>query len=268
MADRSILLFGGGRMGLAMLRGWIDAGFQAAINIIEPTPGNELIRLVQVNGCSLNGPAVPRTGQAIILAVKPQIVMELREVASAAVSSDTLVISIMAGKTLADLGGLFPNASAFIRAAPNLPAAVGRGVTVAKAGEGCSPAQRAFAGHLLSGTGFLEWFEDEALMDIATALSGSGPGYLFYIADCLTQAGIAAGLDPGISEKLARATFAGVGEMLRLSEKSAAELRRDVTSPAGTTEAGLRVLMANDRMATLFTDTVAAAVARSRELAG
>jgi pyrroline-5-carboxylate reductase len=269
MTDRSILLFGGGRMGLAMLKGWVDAGFDAAaIAIVDPAPGPELIAFAEQWGCPLNAPLAPRPGQAIVVAVKPQIVAHLRGAVAAATASDTLLVSIMAGQRLADLGRLFPGVAAFIRAVPNLPAAVGRGMTVAIAGPDCSTAQRAFAEELLAGTGALEWFAEEAAMDAATALSGSGPGYIFYIADCLTRAGVEAGLAPPVAERLARMTLAGAGEMLRVSAKSAAELRRDVTSPAGTTEAGLRVLMADDRLQAMFNATVAAARDRARELAG
>ncbi len=269
MADRSILLFGGGRMGFAMARGWVAAGFDpAAIAIVEPAPGAALLSFAHSSGCRLNPPLAAREGQAVVLAVKPQMAADLAASVAAVARADTLVLSIMAGKTLHDLGRLFRDVSAFVRAAPNLPAAVGRGMTVALAGTGCSPAEREFAADLLSGTGALLWFDDEALMDVATALSGSGPGYIFYIADCLTQAGVAAGLAQPVAETLARMTIAGAGEMLRVSDRSAADLRRDVTSPAGTTEAGLRVLMADGALQARLTATVAAALARSRELAG
>lgn len=269
MADQSILLFGGGRMGLALLRGWIAAGIEgAAISVVEPAPSEALRNLAGEVGFGVNASLAPRVGQAVVIAVKPQVVAEIADSVAAVVCSDTLILSVMAGKTLADLGRLFPGCGAFVRAAPNLPAAVGRGMTIAFAGSGCSPGQRDLAGRLLAGTGMLEWFEDERAMDAATALSGSGPAYIFYVADCLTQAGVAAGLARPVAERLARMTIAGAGEMLRICDRSAADLRRDVTSPGGTTEAGLRVLMTDGTLRALMTETVAAALARSRALAG
>jgi pyrroline-5-carboxylate reductase len=269
MIEQAILLFGGGRMGLALARGWVDARFDpAAINIVDPAPNDELLSFVHERRCRLNERPAAQPGQVIVLAVKPQVVADLDVSIAAAAAPDTLLVSIMAGKTIADLGRLCPDISALVRAAPNLPAAVGRSMTVAIAGTDCSAEQQALAEKLLSATGSLEWFDDESLMDVATALSGSGPGYLFYVVDCLTQAGVAAGLAEPVAERLARMTLAGSGEMLRIGDKSAAELRRNVTSPAGTTEAGLRVLMAEGRLQMLFTETVAAALERSRELAG
>jgi pyrroline-5-carboxylate reductase len=269
ITDDSIVLFGGGRMGAAMLRGWIGGGMTPSrVTVIDPTPPAELAAYAATTGIALNGSIRQAPAQVIVLAVKPQKAGELRAALGAIVAPDTLVLSIMAGKTLADLARLAPGTEAIVRAVPNLPAAVGRGATVAVASGACSAAQRDRAARLLASAGTFDWIDDETLMDVVTGLSGSGPAYLFYLADCLTEAGIAAGLPVTIAERLARATVAGAGEMLRLSDKSAAELRRDVTSPAGTTEVGLRVLMAGGTLQALMTGTVAAATQRASELAG
>ncbi|MES2288110.1 MAG: pyrroline-5-carboxylate reductase [Pseudomonadota bacterium] len=268
--DNSIILFGGGRMGSAMLRGWLAGGgvSPATVTVIDPMPTDELLAFAADAGFALNRPPVAASGQTVVLAVKPQKVGELADTLGALVQGDTLVLSIMAGKTLADLAQLCPGAGAIVRAMPNLPAAVGAGATVGVVSQGATIEQRAVAEKMLGSTGAFEWLEDESMIDAATGLSGSGPAYLFYLADCLTDAGIKAGLPLAISERLARATIAGAGEMLRVSEKSATELRRDVTSPAGTTEAGLKVLMKDDLLQDLVTATVRAAADRARELAG
>jgi pyrroline-5-carboxylate reductase len=150
---------------------------------------------------------------------------------------------------------------------PNTPAAIGRGITVAVP-RGASAAQRDLADRLLAATGSVEWVEDEGLMDAVTAVSGSGPAYVFLLAEALAAAGVEAGLPPALAAKLARETVAGSGELLHRSELDAAELRQNVTSPGGTTAAALDVLMSKDGMAALMTKAVAAATKRSRELAG
>jgi pyrroline-5-carboxylate reductase len=256
-------------MGSALLRGWLSSGIEAGdINVVDPYPSPELDALAREAGFAVNAPIIARAGQTLVLAVKPQKIAELATEQAALAGGDTLIVSIMAGKTIDNLAQLFPRSASFVRAMPNLPAAVGRGATVAVASSGCTPAHRDLAERLLGSSGTLEWLEDEALIDAATGVSGSGPAYLFYLCDCLTEAGLAAGLPYPIAERLARQTIAGAGEMLRVSEKSAEQLRRDVTSPAGTTEAGLKVLMADGLLAGLVDRTVAAAAGRARELAG
>lgn len=255
-------------MGSALLRGWLAGGIDAAdVNVVDPTPAPELAELAREAGFAVNAPVEARAGQTFVLAVKPQKIAELAADHAEAMGNDALIVSIMAGKTVANLAQLFPRSSSFVRAMPNLPAAVGRGATVAIASGDCTAAHRALAERLLGGSGTLEWLDDEALIDAATGVSGSGPAYLFYLCDCLTAAGIAAGLPQPIAERLARQTIAGAGEMLRVSGKSAEQLRREVTSPAGTTEAGLRVLMADGLLTDLVERTVAAATARAQELA-
>jgi len=176
-------------------------------------------------------------------------------------------MSIMAGKTLLYLSGALNAACALVRAMPNTPAAIGRGITVAVP-RNASAAQRGLAHRLLSAIGTVEWVEDETLMDAVTAVSGSGPAYVFLLAEALAQAGVAAGLPPPLAQKLARETVAGSGELLHQSPLDAAVLRENVTSPGGTTAAALQVLIGSDGVAPLMQRAVAAATARSRELAG
>jgi pyrroline-5-carboxylate reductase len=266
---RSILLFGGGRMGSALVRGWLAGGIApASINVVDPAPSPALVALAASGGIGLNAPVGPAPEQVVVLAVKPQKAGELADALQGLAAPGTMIVSIMAGKTLGDLERLCPAASAFVRAHPNLPAAIGCGITAASASAGCSVDQRAFIARLFECVGSFEWLDGEALLDVVTGLSGSGPAYVFYLADCLTLAGIEAGLPAAIAERLARATISGAGAMLRSDGRSAGELRRDVTSPAGTTEAGLRVLMADAALQGLIGRTVAAAIARARALAG
>jgi pyrroline-5-carboxylate reductase len=173
----------------------------------------------------------------------------------------------MAGRTLQFLEAALPDA-AVIRAMPNTPAAIGRGITVAVANARVSSEQRALVHTLLSAVGAVEWAPHEALMDAVTALSGSGPAYVFLLAEAMARAGVAAGLPPALAETLARATVAGSGELLHRSPLDAATLRQHVTSPGGTTAAALDVLMAQDGLEPLMTKAIAAATKRSRDLAG
>ena len=183
------------------------------------------------------------------------------------VGAATVVVSIMAGRTLRFLEAALP-AAALVRAMPNTPAAIGRGITVAVPNARVAAAQRALVDALLCAVGAVEWVDDETLMDAVTALSGSGPAYVFLLAEAMAQAGAAAGLPPALATTLARATVAGAGELLHRSPLDAATLRQNVTSPGGTTAAALELLMARDGLAPLMTKAIAAATRRSRELAG
>jgi pyrroline-5-carboxylate reductase len=254
-------------MGFAMLRGWLGAGMAPeSITVLDPAPAAALTEAA-ANGVVLN--CMPASHpETIVLAVKPQKVGEIVKTLAVLAGPDTLVISVMAGKTISDLRKLCPGTNAFVRAMPNLPAQVGNGMTVAFAAPQTAAAQRACASELLGACGQLEWLETEDWMNAATGVSGSGPAYLFYIAECLTVAGIAQGLPAPLAERLARATISGAGALLSLDSRAAAQLRADVTSPAGTTEAGLRILMDDGILQRLITDTVAAAGARACELAG
>nr|WP_308239838.1 pyrroline-5-carboxylate reductase [Azospirillum argentinense] len=264
----TILLLGAGRMGGAMLRGWLAQGVPAsAISVADPRPAPDLVELFARTGVRLN-PADSAPVDTLVVAVKPQMVESAATGVQAMLAPHTLVLSIMAGKTLADLRRLFPAAGSVVRAMPNLPAAVGRGATVAVAEAGCPADRKARAASLLTAVGSLEWLADEALVDAATALSGSGPAYVFYLVECLTRAGVEVGLPADVSERLARATVEGAGALMGATGQPAAELRAGVTSPGGTTAAGLSKLMADDHLQSLLNATLRAAAQRAAELGG
>lgn len=261
-------LVGAGKMGGAMLDGWLTLGLPPQQTVvIDPKPAPE-IQLLGGRGVTLNPPksAMP-TARVVVLAVKPQVAAEALPGVSELVGPETVVVSVMAGKTLAFLETAFPGA-AVVRAMPNTPAAIGRGITVAVPNRKVTAAQKKIAHDLLAATGAVEWIDDEGLMDAVTAVSGSGPAYVFHLAEALAKAGVIAGLPPQLAETLARATVAGSGELLQRSPHHAAILRQNVTSPGGTTAAALNVLMAPDGLEALMTKAVAAATKRSRELAG
>lgn len=264
MAGRLVLV-GAGKMGGALLEGWLRGGLSPTkLAVIEPKPSPQIAALVN-RGLALN-PDKLADVTAIVVAVKPQIAGEVLPGLAAMIGRSTVVVSIMAGRTLQFLSSALKDASALVRAMPNLPAAIGRGITVAVA-RNASASQRELAHRLLSATGTVEWVEDETLLDAVTAVSGSGPAYVFLLAETLAQAATAAGLPPPLAEKLARETVAGAGELLRQSDVDAAALRANVTSPGGTTAAALDVLMGENGLAALIKKAVAAATARSRKLA-
>ena len=262
----AIVLAGAGKMGGAMLSGWLAQGLDArSLGVIEPHPSDE-IRALAAQGVRLNlSPREIGAAATLVVALKPQMFREAGAMLKSFAGPATLVVSIMAGTTIASIeqvcGGMV------VRAMPNTPAAIGRGITVAVAASDVSPAQRAVADALLRATGSVEWISDESLMDAVTAVSGSGPAYVFLLAEELARAGVEAGLPPVLATKLARETVSGSGELLHRSELASATLRQNVTSPGGTTAAALEVLMAKDGMQPLLTRAVAAATRRSRELA-
>jgi len=206
------------------------------------------------------------TARVIVLAIKPQILDSVLPGLAHLVGPETVVVSIAAGKTIGAIGdGLGP--VAIVRAMPNTPAQVGRGVSVGVANAATTAEQKALVDALLSAVGSVEWVEDEALIDAVTAVSGSGPAYVFHMVEALAAAGVAAGLEPGMAGRLARATVEGAGELLHQSPLAPAVLRQNVTSPKGTTAAALDVLMSADGLSELMTRAVEAAARRSRELA-
>ena len=266
--SKTILLAGAGKMGGAMLDAWVALGLSPAnVVVLEPQPSPDIAALTE-RGVRLNPPR-DSVGDiaAAVLAVKPQIAPEVLTALAPFVAGATVVLSIMAGRTLRFLADNLPGA-ALVRAMPNTPAAIGRAITVAIANPRVSPEQRALVDALLSAVGAVEWITDEALMDAVTALSGSGPAYVFLLAESMARAGAAAGLPPTLAATLARATVAGAGELLHRSLLDPATLRQNVTSPGGTTAAALDVLMAQDGLERLMTAAVAAATKRSRDLAG
>jgi pyrroline-5-carboxylate reductase len=264
----TILLVGAGKMGGALLEGWLALGLDARnIAVIEPAPAGEIAALAR-RGVRLNPPA-NSVGEvtSIVLAVKPQLAPAVMPALASLVGNSTILVSIMAGRTLTFLEAAFPDA-AVVRAMPNTPAAVGRGISVAVANAHVSARQRELVDALLSAVGTVEWVPDETVMDAVTALSGSGPAYVFLLAEAMAKAGTAAGLPSALAETLARATVAGSGELLHRSPLDAATLRQNVTSPGGTTAAALEVLMAADGLEPLLRRAIAAATERSRALAG
>jgi pyrroline-5-carboxylate reductase len=264
-----IVLVGAGKMGGAMLEGWLGLGLDPkSIVVVEPQPSPEIGALAE-RGLRVN-PNARAVGEAaaIVIAVKPQVAADALPALEPYVGRSTVAVSIMAGRTLGFLEQALPERAAVIRAMPNTPAAIGRGITVAVPNAHVSPPQRKLVQALLSATGAVEWIADEALMDAVTAVSGSGPAYVFLLAEALASAGAAAGLPADLATRLARATVAGSGELLHLSPLDAAALRQNVTSPGGTTAAALDVLMAKDGLDPLLAKAVAAATRRSRNLAG
>ena len=262
-----LALVGAGKMGAAMLEGWLALGLDPHnVVVIDPQPSEEIVAL-SMKGIVLNPPAgaVSNIG-TIVLAVKPQVASDVLPQVAALTAADTLVLSIMAGKTLAVLQRSLPNA-AIVRAMPNTPAAIGRGITVAVPSDAVTPEQRHRGQALLAASGAVEWIAEERLMDAVTAVSGSGPAYVFLLAETLARAGVAAGLPEDLAAKLARETVAGAGELMHISPLDPATLRQNVTSPAGTTAAALDVLMASDGLDPLMRQAVAAATRRSKELA-
>jgi pyrroline-5-carboxylate reductase len=263
----TVVLVGAGKMGGAMLEGWLARKLNPKkVVVLDPQPPKAIKALarrgVRINPKGKLGPAA-----ALVVAVKPQIAPDAVPALAPLVDGKTVVVSIMAGRTIGFLEQALPHATV-VRAMPNTPAAIGCGITVAVGNRRMTPSARKLAHSLLSATGAVEWVDDEALMDAVTAVSGSGPAYVFLLAEVMASAGAAAGLPPALAETLARATVAGSGELLHQSPLPAATLRQNVTSPGGTTAAALGVLMAKDGLDPLMTKAVAAATRRGKELAG
>lgn len=267
-----ILLVGCGKMGGALVKGWRARGIAAdRIVIVEPSEAARAaassLGVAVLAAPPAANPARPFA--AIVLAVKPQVMGAVAPQYRALIAPSTVVLSIAAGTTTATLRDHLGADAAIVRAMPNTPAAVGRGMTVLFAAQGVTQPQTNLAAELMAAVGEVRRIEDEALMDAVTAVSGSGPAYVFHLIEALAAAGVDAGLDPALAADLARATVAGSGELARLSPDAPAKLRIDVTSPGGTTEAALKVLMADDGgLKELMTRAVAAAAQRSKELSG
>ncbi|MEE9318152.1 MAG: pyrroline-5-carboxylate reductase [Rhodospirillales bacterium] len=268
----ALLLAGCGKMGGALLGGWLDKGLPAdSITVVEPH--EETAKAVHqrhgvraVNGPGgLDGDFRPAT---VVLAVKPQSMDEVAPAYAGYAGPGTVFLSIAAGKTLAYFAEKLGPEAAVVRAMPNTPASVGRGITVACANGRVDEVQKGRVGELLEAVGEVAWIDDEGLMDAVTAVSGSGPAYVFLLAECLAQAGEKAGLPADLSRQLAEHTVAGAGELLHQAGEPASELRANVTSPGGTTAAALEVLMADGGWADLMTEAIAAGARRSKELAG
>lgn len=260
-----ILLIGFGKMGGAMLAGWRERGLAGAVAVdpaLPAAPGPEVTVVADAG-------AIP-TGfapAAVVLAVKPQNAAAALPLV-ARFATGAVFLSIMAGRTIAGLRGLLGEPAAVVRAMPNTPAAVRQGITVACAGPGVTAAQQSLCDTLLAAVGTVAWVVDEALIDPVTAVSGGGPAYVFLLAELLERAAIEQGIPADLARLMARRTIAGSGALLAASTEDAAALRRAVTSPHGTTERALAVLMQDAAWPALVSRAIAAATARSRELAG
>lgn len=264
MLPPSLTLVGAGKMGGAMLTGWLAQGLDPKkVIVVDPYLSGD-IRTLEPKGVRLN-PPLPEPASTLVVALKPQTFQEDGAALKSYASPQTLVVSIMAGITVASLEDVV--GGAVVRAMPNTPAAIGRGITVAVPAKSVTADQRATADALLRAIGGVEWVDDEALMDAVTAVSGSGPAYVFLLAEEMAKAGVAAGLPQHLATRLARETVSGSGELLRQSELESAVLRQNVTSPNGTTAAALGVLMGERGFNELLTKAIAAATARSKELA-
>lgn len=257
-------------MGGALLSGWLAEGLAPRdVFVRDPQPSPEVARLVAERGIPLNfsiADIAARNPSVVLLAVKPQAMVSVLPDLTPLVSPDTLFISIAAGTSLVRLKELLGIDVHAVRAMPNTPAAVGRGITVACANRATTPEQRALATALLSAVGEVGWVESEPSIDAVTAISGSGPAYVFYLAECLAAAGEALGLAPDLAMRLARATVSGAGEMLHRLDDAPAILRKNVTSPGGTTAAALDILMGEGGLSPLLRRATAAARDRAREL--
>ncbi len=266
----TLVLVGAGKMGGAMLEGWLKAGVPAQqIIALDPGPPADVKALLDTKGIRCN-PAVTSITDAevVLVAVKPQIMDDVLANLTSLAKSKPLVLSVVAGKTIKRLSEFFGQDASIIRTMPNTPAAIGRGITAMAANQHVSAAQLELAEQLLRSIGEVVRVPSEEQIDWVTAVSGSGPAYVFWLTECMTSAGIKLGLEPALAEKLARATVSGSGELMRLSGTDATTLRQNVTSPKGTTYAALQHLMADDGMKPLFERALAAAAARSKELAG
>jgi len=263
-----LLLVGAGKMGGALLEGWLRQGLEPAhVFVRDPNPPPEVAALIARHGIGTEARAeLPAKLSVILLAVKPQIVDAVLPSVAPLIEKETVVLSIVAGRTLASLARYLPKGAAIVRAMPNTAAAIGRSMTAACADAAVTRDQALECNRLLEAVGEVVWIEDEALMDAVTAISGSGPAYVFLFAECLAEAGREAGLDAELANQLARATVEGAGELLHRSDLSPAELRANVTSPKGTTAAALDVLMGKGGFHELVARAVAAAAKRSREL--
>jgi pyrroline-5-carboxylate reductase len=261
-----ILLIGFGNMGQALVKGWLARGL-AAENIAEVEPQSTAQAAARALGVSViaGGAAPEHRADVIVIAVKPAQVAE-SVAPMGKVPRGCVVLSIAAGKTTAALRKLLGSQAAIVRAMPNTPAAIGEGITALFASESVTAAERRTCEELMAAVGHVEWLADETLMDAVTAVSGSGPAYVFLLIECLAEAGRKVGLAADVAARLATATVAGAGLYAREAGLPAAELRRRVTSAKGTTQAALDVLLYENAFAELITGAVRAATERSREL--
>ena len=264
-----ILLVGCGKMGGALLGGWLDQGI-VADQVLVVEPALDADRSAVPSGVTVLAEAagIPAdfAPAVVIFAVKPQVMGDVVPPYGRFAAGGAVFLSIAAGTPISFFEANLGDGAAVVRVMPNTPAAVRRGMSVLCANSHASAAQQELCGGLMAAVGDTAWLDDESLMDAVTAVSGSGPAYVFYLIECLAQAGVEVGLDPELSARLALQTVAGSGELARLSDDDAAQLRINVTSPGGTTQAALQVLMADGGLQPLMTTAVEAAEKRGKEL--
>jgi pyrroline-5-carboxylate reductase len=265
--DKTILLVGAGRMGGALLTGWLARGI-GPVTVVEPTPSPALKKLAARKAVTLvAAPSQVKSRPGVcVVAIKPQILKGEAATLAGFAQDGALMLSIAAGTSVKALTRAWGPKARIVRAMPNTPGSIGRGISGLYAAKGVTAADRKQADRLLSALGAVVWVGKESLIDSVTAVSGSGPAYLFLMAEALTAAGIAEGLPPAIAEKLARATVSGAGALLDADASSAAALREAVTSPGGTTAAALGVLMAKNGLTPLIKRAVRAAKKRAEAL--
>ena len=265
VAQRGLFLLGCGKMGSAMLAGWLRSGVPAsAVHVLDPFPSDWLLG----QGVHVNT-GVPATPSVALLAVKPQMMGEALPSVAALGGGETLILSVAAGTPISVYENTFGPGTPIVRAMPNTPAAVGKGITAIIGNATATEAHLALAEALLSAIGQVVRLDHEDQMDAVTGVSGSGPAYVFHMIETLAAAGVAQGLPEEMAMQLAKATVAGAGALAETADETPSQLRVHVTSPAGTTEAGLRVLMNEAAgLPKLMAETVAAATARSKELRG
>lgn len=264
----SIALVGAGNMGGALLGGWLNQGVAARlITVIDPSPAGHIREMIERAGVRLEAvPSASLVADVLVLAVKPQTMGKVLSVVGRVAGEDSVVVSVAAGTTIARLEAGLGAGRAVVRAMPNTPALVRRGISVLCPNSMVDNLQRHRVDSLLQAVGSVEWVSEERLIDAVTALSGSGPAYVFYLAECMAKAGVKVGLPEELAMKLACETLTGAGELLARSDKGPAVLRENVTSPKGTTAAALDVLMADDGLCQLMENAIAAAQRRSVEL--
>lgn len=266
-----LLLVGCGKMGGALARGWIANGTPVDdIAVVEPSADASAVIFSELGIKAVSTAAELTAGYSpdfIFLAVKPQSAADVLAPYADYKAANTTFVSIMAGKTISSLEAILGSDANIVRAMPNTPASIGRGITVAVANAGTTENAKKSVTGLLQTVGQAAWVDDESMMDAVTAVSGSGPAYIFLLAEAMSHAGVMAGLSVELSDKLARQTVSGSGELLHRSNETSTALRQNVTSPGGTTAAALEILLADGGMKDLMVKAIDAATKRSRELA-
>lgn len=259
----SVTLIGAGQMGSALLRNWVKANLPLSFSVVTPNP-SEYIKNLEINGfIKLNDKI--SVADILVIAVKPQIFPSITSELSSMISASTLVISIMAGikieRIIKETGAV-----KIVRAMPNTPCSIGKGTVLLTKSQAASNSEMETAKKLMQVLGLVEPLDDEETLDIATAISGCGPAYVFMLTECMTKAGIAHGIDPELSARLARSTVEGAGALMHYSSNSPEEMRQAVTSKGGITEAALEILLAPNACPDLFEQAYAAVIDRNKTL--